>query len=164
MKKIILIMAILGGLAFSGNANAQVSVRFNIGLQPLWGPVGYDYVNYYYIPDIDVYYDVPNQQYVYFDNGVWVTSAVLPPRYRGFDLYRAHKVVINDDRPWMHHERYRNQYSRYRGHHDQMIIRDSHENRYRENPGHPEHNQWHREEHGHEEHGHGEYGHGEGHH
>ena len=145
MKKQLLLISIIFASVFWCNTHvqAQVHVGVNIGLQPLWGPTGYDYVNYYYIPDIDAYYDVPNQEYVYFDGGRWITSRVLPPRYHDFDLYHAHKVVINDARPWEHHDRYRAQYQGYRGRHDQQVIRDSHEPRYYENPGHPRHNEWH---------------------
>ena len=161
-------LALLVAFAFLWQgAGAQVSVHFNLGLQPIWGPVGYDYVDYYYLPDIDAYYDVNNQTYVYFDDGRWITNRYLPPRYHDFDLYRAHKVVINEPTPWMHHDRYRNQYSSYRGRHDQVPIRDSHEERYWANPNHPQHGNWHgggrgegHEEHGHEEHGHEEHGRG----
>ena len=68
MKKIILVITILFALIVSTHkAQAQVSVgvNVNIGSQPVWGPVGYDYAEYYYMPDIDVYYFVPRHQYVY---------------------------------------------------------------------------------------------------
>jgi hypothetical protein len=166
MKKFILFVALIVSVLFSAQPiGAQVRVHVNIGLQPLWGPTGYDYVDYYYIPDIDAYYDVPHASYVYFDDGRWITARELPPRYRDFDLYRAHKVVINEPSPWLRHEHYRDMYSGYRGRHDQEFIRDSHEEKYWENPGHPQHANWHGEGHGHDEgHGHGEgHDHGEGH-
>ena len=94
MKKRILLIAAFIAISFVHGAEAQVSFQLNLGSQPLWGPTGYDYVQYYYIPDIDAYYDVANQDYVYYDNGSWITSYSLPYRYANFDLYRAHKVVI----------------------------------------------------------------------
>ena len=139
----VILMLGIGAACFSNNTQAQIRVRFNIGVQPVWGPVGYDYAEYYYIPDIDAYYDVNNQYYVYYDNGSWVTMRELPPRYRNFDLYRAHKVVINESTPWMHNDRYQKQYYRYRGHHDQQPIRNSRDQKYWENPNHPQHNNWH---------------------
>ena len=169
MKKQFLTIAVALGAFFAYDASAQVSLSVNIGVQPVWGPVGYDHVDYYYIPDVDAYYDVPHRQYTYYEGGQWVTRPSLPPRYNSFDLYGAHKVVMNEQQPWMHHDRDRTQYAQYRGRHDQHPIRDSHEERYRENPNHPEHNQWHgnnghrdngnrgheeHEGHGHEEHGH----------
>jgi hypothetical protein len=178
MKKQIVLAAIVLLSCFGYSANAQVSVHFNVGLQPLWGPVGYDYVQYYYIPDIDAYYDVANQDYVYLDNGVWVTSSYLPPRYGNFDLYRAHKVVINESSPWLRHGEYRDRYYSYRGRHDQEVIRDSRDQRYWANPNHPMHSRWNgngngygherqgdwggNRPHGHEDHGHGDGGRGHG--
>ena len=157
MKKQILFTAVLIAASFSYNAKAQVSVHVNIGVQPVWGPTGYDYVNYYYIPDIDAYYDVPNRRYTYFEDGRWITRAYLPPRYHDFDLYGAHKVVINERSPWMHDDRYRTQYSEYRGRHDQEVIRDSRDERYYANPNHPHHNEWHGNN-GHQDHGNNGYG------
>jgi len=139
-KHILLVFALL--VTCTSGLKAQVSINVNIGTQPVWGPVGYDYVDYYYMPDIETYYSVPTHQYTYFDGGRWITVRSLPPRYANFDLYHAHKVVINERSPWMHHDRYRTEYVRYKGKHDQVIIRDSHDERYFANPRHPEHSKW----------------------
>ena len=59
MKTIILaLIATFISLSFSQKASAQVKVgvNINIGSQPEWGPRGYDYVEYYYLPDIEMYY------------------------------------------------------------------------------------------------------------
>lgn len=135
-----LLLAIL--LAGAATSQAQLSVNVNIGTQPVWGPVGYDYVENYYIPDIDAYYYVPTHEYVYYEGGTWVRRRSLPPQYRNIDIYHVHKVVINERDPWMRNERYRNEYGRYRGVHDQQIIRDSRDQRYYANPRHPQHAQW----------------------
>ena len=152
MKKQLLFIAVLIASSFCHSAKAQVSVHVNLGVQPVWGPTGYDYVNYYYIPDIDAYYDVPNQRYTYFEGGQWVTRGSLPPRYHDFDLYGAHKVVINERSPWMHNDRYKSQYAGFRGQHDQQPIRDRRDERYYANPNHPHHNEWHGDN-GHQNHG-----------
>jgi len=130
MKKILLISAI-ALTAFTYQAKSQVSVNINIGRQPVWGPVGYDYVDYYYLPDYDVYYDVPRGMFVYFDFGRWNFAATLPPRYGRYDLYHSYKVVINAREPWLRESYYRSQYARYRGHY-QPVIRDSRDRRYYE--------------------------------
>ena len=81
MKTIILALtAAAFSATFSQPAFAQVrvGVNVNIGSQPEWGPQGYDYVEYYYLPDIDVYYFVPRHQFVYISGGNWVFSAHLP--------------------------------------------------------------------------------------
>ncbi|MEO8416216.1 MAG: hypothetical protein ABI472_21320, partial [Ginsengibacter sp.] len=128
MKKILLISTILLG-AFCYKAESQVSVNINIGRQPVWGPVGYDYVDYYYLPDLDVYYDVPRGMFVYFNSGRWNFSAFLPARYGRYDLYNSYKVVINDRDPWLRNRYYRSRYEGYRGR-PQLAIRDSRDNRY----------------------------------
>lgn len=137
MKKIILTAALLVGcLSFKfADAQVHVSLGVNIGVQPEWGPVGYDHVDYYYIPDVDAYYDVPAHQYVYYRNNVWVHGAYLPGRFRNYDIYHGYKVVVNERTPWVHNADIRARYVGYRGHRDQVIIRDSHEAKYR--------NHWH---------------------
>ncbi len=133
MKKIILTAAILiGCLSFkAADAQLRINLGFNIGAQPEWGPVGYTHAEYYYMPDIDAYYDVPNHQYVYNQNNVWVRSSALPPRYQNYDLYHGYKVVVNQPNPWQHNAEIRAKYSGYKGRHDQPIIRESHDERYR---------------------------------
>jgi hypothetical protein len=80
----------------SYSVHAQVSINVNLGAQPNWGPAGYSSVNYYYIPDIQTYYDVRTTQFIYLSRGVWVRSSYLPRQYRSYDLNRGYKVVINN--------------------------------------------------------------------
>ncbi len=160
MKKIILIAAILFGVVISSQkAQAQVRVGFsiNIGTQPLWGPAGYDYAEYYFLPDLDVYYYVPEREFIYRSDGRWISSMSLPPRYRGYDLYSGYKVVINEPRPYLHDNRYREKYSHYRVRH-QLAIRNSREWRYRHDHhyGRTEHERRRNYENRHERHGHRE--------
>lgn len=145
MKKLILAFALFAGAAttVSNVAQAQIHVNINIGSQPLWGPTGYDYARYYYLPDVGAYYSVADKQFVYNEGGRWVFGASLPGRYGNFDLYNGYKVVINDDKPWLRNNTYATKYRSYRGRHGQMAIRDSRDNRYFENPNHPHHNEWH---------------------
>ncbi len=128
----------------SGTLNAQISVNlnFNLDRQPAWGPTGYDYVEYYYLPDIDVYYSVPQHRYYYNSRGRWIYSSNLPTRYNNFDIYNSYKVVVNERTPWRNNETYREKYSSYKGRHDQQPIRDSRDSKYFQNKYHPEHNNW----------------------
>ena len=134
MKKIIFTAAILISCLSAQIVNAQVHVSLGVGVninsQPEWGPVGYDHVDYYYIPDVDAYYDVPAHQYVYLSGGGWVHRAYLPARYRGYDMYHGYKVVVNEPRPWVRHGEFRTRYADYRGRRDQAFIRDSRDARY----------------------------------
>lgn len=174
MKKLIFTAALVLGCITTQIASAQISIglHFNIGSQPDWGPVGYDRADYYYMPDIDAYYDVPAHQYVYYEGNVWVHRTYLPARYRGYDLYHGYKVVINRPSPWLRHSYYRTTYASYRGRPSQAIIRDSRDARYRNhwkgNNGHGNawgHNNGHHDN-GHHDNGHhgGGGNHGHGHH
>jgi hypothetical protein len=134
MKKLMLCAAvILAVLSFSpAKAQFKISLNLNIGTQPDWGPVGYDHAEYYYMPDIGVYYDVPHQQYVYPNGNSWVRASVLPSRYHNYDMYKGYKVVLNEPTPYLHDNVYRTRYAQYKGRHDQQIIRDSHDPKYRD--------------------------------
>lgn len=139
-------------IAAASNSYGQVSVgvNVNIGRQPLWGPVGYDYVEYYYLPDIDAYYYVPRRQFVYLSNGKWLFATALPGRYSGYDLYTGYKVVINEPRAYLHYADHRVKYAPYRGNRTQVIIRNSNEPKYYVVKGHPKyqnngnHRGWHK--------------------
>lgn len=104
----------LGLLLFVSNSMfAQVSVNVNIGAQPKWGPVGYNEAEYYYIPDIETYYDVRSSQYIYYGNGKWVRSSYLPRQHRHYDLYNGHKVVLTDyhgNSPYEHYKEHKIKY------------------------------------------------------
>jgi hypothetical protein len=144
MRKSFLLIAALFLMAASSNLNAQVSVgvRINLDSQPAWGPTGYDYVEYYYLPDIDVYYSVPLHRYYYFHRGRWIWGSSLPSRYRQYNVYNSFKVVANEREPWRRAKFYRDKYSPYKGRHDQQIIRDSRDPKYFANKNHPEHRNW----------------------
>jgi hypothetical protein len=157
MKKIIICAALALSATCFKEAAAQIrfNVHVNIGSQPVWGPVGYDYAEYYYLPDIETYYYVPTHQFIYLNGGRWVFSRSLPYRYRNYNLYSGYKVVVNEPRAYMHFNDHRARYSSYRGNRSQQIIRNSDERRYWEIKGHPRYN---RHDNG-RGHGHGRYNH-----
>jgi hypothetical protein len=131
---------------YANDGYASVGVNLNVGVQPIWGPVGYDYVEYYYLPDIDVYYYVPNHQYIYMRSGRWTFSSSLPIMYRNYDLYSGYKVVVNEPKPYQNHNIYKEKYNGYRGNNGQKVIRNSHDTKYFVNKKHPEHNKWKKEQ------------------
>lgn len=119
-------------------ADAQISLNVNIGAQPLWGPVGYDHVDYYYLPDVDSYYSVPKRQFVYLNGNNWVFSNSLPARYSNYNLYNGYKVVVNGDRPYLNYKTHKVKYAKFKGNSGkQMIIRNSSDSRYFIVKGHP---------------------------
>ena len=125
MKKLIfaLGLGLIIGMANFDRAEAQVRVSVNIDIQPAWGPSGYNFVEYYFIPEINVYYDVVNNLF-YFRNGRrWVSGAYLPMAYSHYDFYSLYKVVINGVRsPWKNNRRHVKLYSGYCNNYAQVPI------------------------------------------
>jgi hypothetical protein len=138
------LLLLFGAMFITSIAAAQIhfNLNFNVDRQPIWGPAGYDHVEYYYLPDLEVYYNVPQQRWFYFERGRWMNGSSLPSRYRGYDLYHSYKVVVNDREPYRNHETYRAKYSSFKGHRDQQVIRDSRDSKYFVNKNHPEHDNW----------------------
>lgn len=100
-------------LLVSGSIHAQVSVSVNIGTPPPWGPAGYSNVEYYYLPDIEIYYDVRSAQFIYFGEGKWIRTRYLPRPYRNYDLYGGYKVVLTDyhgPRPYVYFKNHKTKY------------------------------------------------------
>lgn len=128
MKKLILPTVLVAAIFFSSYTEAQVRLNVNVNVgRPAWGLPG-DYAgDYYYLPEIDSYYDIPHRQFVYLSNGRWIIGAELPVVYRGYDLYRGYKVVVNEPRPWYRDDYYRDRYhDRYMAYRRPIVV----DNRY----------------------------------
>lgn len=113
-------LVVIGIVLFlTNNLQAQVSVNINLGSPPQWGPVGYNDVRYYYLPDVEAYYDVQTAMFIYYVGGTWIHRTYLPTRYRNYDLYSGYKVVMSDyhgNTPYIHFKDYKMKYAKgYRG-------------------------------------------------
>lgn len=129
MKKLLLSAMVLCGILFISNetkAQVRIGVNVNIG-RPSWGVPGNYAGDYYYMPEIDTYYDIPHRQFVYFQGNNWVFAPELPYMYRGYDLNRGYKVVINEPRPYLHHNVYRTRYNSYYNNYNRpnVVIRNN---------------------------------------
>lgn len=142
MKKIMIALLLLGGTIATKEATAQVNISINIGNQPAWGPTGYNHVDFYYLPDINCYYDVNRSQFIYPNGNNWLYTTTLPGRYRNVNLYNMYKVVVNRPNPFRNNKNDIQAYARYKGQHNQPMIRDSRDERYYASKQHPNHNQW----------------------
>ena len=142
MKKWILTVLAMSMFGMLSQVNAQVSVSVNISSQPLWGPVGYSHVEYYYLPQYEVYYSVPRAQFVYLDGGNWIFASALPPRFGTVNVYNTYKVVINQPTPYLYYKTHKVKYAKYKGgSYKQAVIRDSKESKYYVVKGHPNYGQ-----------------------
>ena len=79
---------------------------------PVWAPAYEGQVRYYYLPDIQTYYDVYTRNFVYYDGFVWQQTAYLPPAYSSYNLNESYVVVLNSNvnQPWVNHSYYINNY------------------------------------------------------
>jgi len=136
MKKIFITLVVVIGLV-SFKSSAQMSINVNIGSQPLWGPTGYNHVDYYYLPDVESYYSVPKRQFIYLDNGKWIFSTGLPSRYSGYDLYNGYKVVVNSRNAYQNFDNDRVRYAKFKKVKGQKAIKYSNDPRYYVVKGHP---------------------------
>ena len=109
-------LLLLGVLLFlSGTLHSQIAVSVNIGSPPAWGPAGYTEARYYYLPDLEAYYDVRNSMFIYNAGGAWVHRKYLPKQYRSYDLFGGYKVVMTDyhgNTPYTFFPEYRVKYAK----------------------------------------------------
>lgn len=132
MKKLSFVSILL---LFSGLLAAQISLHFQFGSPPAWGPTGYSETRYYYLPDVEAYYDLKSSMFICFDGSRWIRRSHLPYRYRNYDLYNGYKVVMSDYRgnsPYTHFDEYRSKYGKgYRDSH-QQTFREKNDNKWHE--------------------------------
>lgn len=91
-------------------------VRQNISyINPKWAPEYYESIRYYYLPDIECYYDLTMGQFIYLRNGRWYNSNSFPSFYYDFNLDNCFVVILNSNvyKPWLHHQYYLTHYPRY---------------------------------------------------
>ena len=152
LEKKIIVMKTLKLLAFgivlliANTTTAQLSVNVNIGAPPSWGPVGYTNIDYYYLPDVQAYYDIRASQFIYFGNNRWVRSRYLPRQYRNYDLYSGYKVVLNNYHgrtPYNNFKNHRRDYRvGYRGHYQRNIGSRQVQQRYAQRPNYSRSNRY----------------------
>ena len=114
------------------NAFLQAQIIVNIS-PPVWGPV-VTTEEYYYLPDVESYYDIHQSQFIYLNNGVWIRSKSLPRRYRNYNLNTGHVVIINDyhgHSPYVHFKNHKVKYAK----NDRFVIKENSEHHRRNGNG-----------------------------
>jgi hypothetical protein len=127
---------LLGLLLNSFTMQSQVSVNVNFGVPPVWAPADRIEVQYYYLPEVDVYYDVPAERFIYIRNGRWYRSAALPSKYRGYNLRGANIVYLTDYRgnaPYKFHKSHKVKYGN-RG--TVYVVKDTKHKGHKKGKGH----------------------------
>ncbi|MEO6632317.1 MAG: hypothetical protein ABIN13_11360 [Mucilaginibacter sp.] len=130
MKKLAILSAIaLSGLIYN-TANAQIRINFGLHIRPVYAryhapvvveepvyqePVQvYDDSNdddYYYLPDVDAYYNVSAGCYYYNDGDNWVSAAYLPGAYRNYDWRSVRRYEVREHRPFARADFYRSRFN-----------------------------------------------------
>ena len=82
---------------------------------PQWAPPYYSGARYYYLTDLELYYDLSTRNYIFLMDDRWHFSPYVPAMYQNYDLDNSFCIVLNIDvyRPWMHHQYYASHYPRY---------------------------------------------------
>ena len=98
MKPLQIIVAITLLTAALRPVSAQAQININI-TPPNWGPPAPAAAQYYYIPDVDGYYDLRAQRYVVLRNGQWIRTSTLA----GYNPGNFHPVVVDyvGATPWV---------------------------------------------------------------
>lgn len=102
MKAVKIIIMIIIVSLFSSVVSAQVSVGISIGSP-----------RYYYLPDIEAYYDIQASMYLYLFGGRWIHGRELPASYGHYDYNNSHRVIINDyrgNRPYNYFNEHRSRF------------------------------------------------------
>ena len=107
------LLTIVVGLLFFTSSNAQIAVNVNLGTPPAWAPADRVQTEYYYLPEINTYYDVPERRFIYIRNGGWVRSATLPANYRNYNLNKGKVIYLTDYRgrtPYIYNKNHKVKY------------------------------------------------------
>ena len=104
----------LAALAASATVSACGPVPVRHGPPPYApGPPSY-YYDYYYYPDVSVYFHLYSGHYWYRDRGAWINTRILPPHIH-LDHRVRRPIVIRDPRPYARWHRHREEFRQPRG-------------------------------------------------
>jgi hypothetical protein len=110
MKTFKILMLLIIATICTSTLSAQISVGVNIGVPS---------PRYYYLQDIEAYFDINASMYIYLSGGRWIHARNLPSSYGHYDMNSGHKVIINDyrgNRPYNYYREHRSRFPK--GHYD----------------------------------------------
>lgn len=99
MKKLKLffgVILLISLVSFESCGPVIISSRPSHPTPPWFYPNRVVNVRYVFFPDYTIYYDLTLRNYLYFDNGIWITVNSLPPRFNGVNLQKTKQVKINN--------------------------------------------------------------------
>lgn len=140
-------------IMFTLQSNAQFSINLSLGSRAQYQNHyqnqyrNNDDMNYYYLPEIEAYYEVNSATFIYNSPRGWIRSSNLPEYCRDYDVNRGYKVAINyrgnspyanfySDRQKYYrndNRNYREEYNRGRNGRRNDYVEVSNQNRYNNN-------------------------------
>lgn len=101
-------------LLFTLQSSAQISVSLNIGSRPTWCDHHEEEYDYYYLPEIEAYYDVRSSVYIYLGPRGWIRSVYLPEYCHNYDVNQGYRVAIDyrGNCPYTYFNNHRQRYYR----------------------------------------------------
>ncbi|MEM0543122.1 hypothetical protein WFZ85_10890 [Flavobacterium sp. j3] len=112
MKNLLLLLICINLLPVA-KIKAQTNANIKLEKTATWSPAQRFDKQYYYLPEIDAYYDVSQRKYIYQSNNAWVRSNTLPTRYNNYNLKKGKIVYITDYRgntPFKYHKKHKSKY------------------------------------------------------
>ena len=86
LLKCCLIIMFVGLFPFVADSQVDIGVNINF-------PTG---ERYYYLQDVEAYYDNQTSMYIYLSGDRWTRVKMLPSSYRNFNFNTTNKVIIRD--------------------------------------------------------------------
>jgi len=93
-------------LAGAGLTGCVVQSKPQPSRRPVYDDANYDY---YYYPDVNVYFHISTGYYYYWDRKVWVRARRLPRHYHLNHRYRR-RLLIRDRHPYERNREHRREY------------------------------------------------------
>lgn len=81
-------------LMFSLQTNAQLSVSINLGSTSHCGGYYENQVRYYYLPEIEAYYDINAAVFIYNSPRGWIRTTYLPEYCQNYNFNRGYKIAL----------------------------------------------------------------------
>ncbi len=88
MRKITIVVILLSSFHFSFSQSSEVRLKIDSGTQCQ--------IRYHYFPNLEAYFDLSTQTYLYHDKGKWISAEEIPNGFRGYSIYNKSNVPITD--------------------------------------------------------------------
>lgn len=96
LKQLAIGMLLLSMTSLGSCGPVVISSRPSSPPPPWFYPNRVVNVRYVYFPEFSIYYDLTLRNYIYFDNGAWITVNVLPPRFNTINFRKTKQIRVNN--------------------------------------------------------------------